>query len=77
MPSNIYNQPNCILPQSFFEGRNIPNAHKESLDWEQWWDEQQLRCENGFKDGGFSMTGVNYYHVNFKKINMLILIFTV
>lgn len=71
MPSALYNQPSCILPQSFFEGRHIPNAHKESLDWEQWWDEQQDRCENGFKDGGFSMTGANYYHVNFKKINML------
>ena len=69
--ASIYNQPDCILPQSFFEGRDIPNVHEESLDWEQWWDEQQKRCENGFTDGGFSMTGVNYYHVNFKKINML------
>lgn len=69
--SEIYNQPSCILPKSFFEGRDVPVVHPDSLDWEQWWDEQEKRCVNGYSDGGFSLSGANYYHVNFKKINML------
>ena len=67
----IYNQPDCILPKSFFEGRFIPDVHPDSLDWEQWWDEQTRRCLDGYSDGGHSVTGVYYYHLNFKKINML------
>jgi hypothetical protein len=46
----IYNQPDCELPKSFFEGRFIPNFHPESLDYTQWWDEQLNRIENGWKD---------------------------
>jgi hypothetical protein len=67
----IYNQPDCVLPKSFFEGRNIPNVHPDSLDYQQWWAEQLDRCLNGWSDGGFSVTDVNYYHLNFKNINML------
>lgn len=67
----IYNQPDCILPKSFFEGRFIPNVHQESLDWEQWWDEQEYRLLNGWSDGGYSVTPEYYYHLNFKHINML------
>lgn len=67
----VYNQPDCILPKSFFEGRFIPNVHVESLDYAQWWDEQLGRCLNGFTDGGFRLTGVNYYHLNFKTINLV------
>lgn len=73
MSSNItvYNQPNCILPKSFFEGRFLPNVHPESLDYQQWWDEQFNRCIEGWTDGGFKITGVNYYHLNFKTINLV------
>ena len=67
----IYNQPDCILPKSFFEGRFIPDVHPDSLDWEQWWDDQIIRCKEGWNDGGFSVTGPYYYHLNHKKINML------
>ncbi len=69
--SIIYKQPNCILPLSFFDGRFIPDLHPESLDYEQWWDEQIDRCLNGYKDGGFSCTGPYYYHLNFKNINLI------
>lgn len=67
----IYNQPDCILPKSFFEGRFPPKVHPESLDWDQWWDEQIYRCLNGWSDGGFSVTPAYYFHLNMKKINML------
>ena len=67
----IKNQPNCILPKSFFEGRFIPGFHPDSLDWDQWWDEQIERCREGWSDGGYSVTGPYYYHLNMKKINML------
>lgn len=67
----IYNQPDCTLPKSFFEGRFIPNLHPDSLDYEQWWSEQLRRCEEGWKDGGYCVTPIHYYHLNFKKINMV------
>jgi hypothetical protein len=67
----IFRQPDCILPKSFFEGRFIPNFHPESLDYEQWWEEQVRRCNEGWSDGGFSVTPEYYYHLNLKKINML------
>ncbi len=67
----IYNQPDCILPKSFFEGRFIPHVHQDSLDYEQWWMEQIRRCEQGWADGGYRVTGTMYYHLNFKKINMI------
>lgn len=67
----IYRQPDCILPLSFFEGRFIPSFHPESLDYEQWWDEQIRRCKEGWTDGGYTCTGPYYYHLNLKKINML------
>jgi len=67
----IYNQPDCELPKSFFEGRFPPDVHPDSLDWEQWWEEQERRCKEGFSDGGYSVTGPYYYHLNHKKINML------
>jgi len=67
----IYNQPDCTLPKSFFEGRYIPNLHPESLDYIQWWEEQTKRCLEGWSDGGHSVTPAYYYHLNFKKINML------
>lgn len=67
----VYGQPECALPKSFFEGRFIPDFHQESLDYEQWWDEQVNRCLYGFKDGGYAATPAYYYHLNFKKINML------
>jgi hypothetical protein len=67
----IYNQPNCLLPKSFFQGRSVPNFHPESLDHEQWWSQQTTYMRDGFTDGGYSVTGAYYYHLNFKKINML------
>jgi hypothetical protein len=67
----IYNQPDCVLPKSFFEGRFPPDVHPDSLDWEQWWDDQTERCKNGWSDGGYKVTGPYYYHLNHKKINML------
>jgi len=67
----IYNQEQCILPLSFFEGRFVPNFHPDSLDYQQWWREQIGRCINGWSDGGYSVPGNYYYHLNFKKINML------
>jgi len=67
----IKNQPDCILPKSFFEGRFPPNIHPDSLDWAEWWDEQERRCVEGWSDGGYSVTGPYYYHMNLKKINML------
>lgn len=69
--NKIYRQPDCILPLSFFEGRFIPDFHEDSLDYEQWWEEQIRRCREGFTDGGYTVTGPYYYHLNFKKINML------
>lgn len=65
-----HNQPNCALPKSFFEGRFIPDFHPESLDYEQWWDEQINRCLSGWTDGGYTVTPEYYYHLNFKKINL-------
>jgi len=59
------------LPLSFFEGRFIPDFHPDSLDYDQWWAEQVRRCRDGFADGGYSCTGPYYYHLNFKKINLL------
>lgn len=66
-----YRQPLCPLPKSFFEGRFIPNFHPESLDYEQWWDEQITRCLRGWSDGGYTVTPEHYYHLNFKHINLL------
>lgn len=66
-----YNQPACILPASFFEGRFTPDFHPESLDYEQWWDEQINRCIAGWSDGGYRIPGNFYYHLNFKKINLI------
>lgn len=66
-----YNQPHCALPMSFFEGRFIPDFHPESLEYEQWWDEQINRCLNGWSDGGYRVPGNLYYHLNFKRINVL------
>lgn len=71
MKIHAYNQPKCILPISFFEGRFIPDFHPDSLDYEQWWDEQINRCLNGWSDGGYTVTGKYYYHLNFKKINLI------
>lgn len=67
----IIEQPDCILPKSFFEGRYVPSLHEDSLDYVQWWEEQERRCKEGWTDGGHTITGVHYYHMNFKKINML------
>lgn len=67
----VFRQPDCELPKSFFEGRFIPNFHPDSLDYEQWWNEQIDRCENGWNDGGYSVSPIHYYHLNFKKINMI------
>lgn len=67
----VYNQPDCILPKSFFEGRFVPHFHPESLDYEQWWEDQTKRCEEGWTDGGYTVPGAYYYHLNFKKINMI------
>lgn len=67
----IKNQPDCTLPKSFFEGRFPPHVHPESRDWEEWWLEQEDRCLNGWTDGGYSVTGPYYYHLNLKKINMI------
>lgn len=61
----------CPLPKSFFEGRSIPDFHPESIDYEQWWDDQIDRCLNGWSDGGYTVTPEHYYHLNFKKINLL------
>lgn len=71
--SHVYidRQPDCILPKSFFEGRFIPNFHPDSLDFEQWWDEQVRRAKEGWSDGGYNVTGPYYHHLNFTKINML------
>lgn len=68
---NINRQPDCILPKSFFEGRFIPDVHPDSTDYQQWWDEQIRRCLFGYKDGGFYVPNNYYYHLNFKKINLL------
>jgi len=67
----IYNQPKCALPKSFFEGRFPPNVHPDSLDYIQWWKEQINRAKHGWSDGGYTVPGNYYYHINFKKINML------
>ena len=67
----IKRQPECILPKSFVEGRFIPSFHPESIDYAQWWQEQIRRCREGWSDGGFYVTPEYYYHLNFKKINML------
>lgn len=67
----VFNQPDCILPKSFFEGRFIPNVHPESIDYVQWWEEQERRCKEGWSDGGYVLSPAYYYHLNFKKINML------
>jgi len=67
----IYNQPKCVLPKSFFEGRFPPDVHPDSLDYQQWWSEQIVRCKEGWRDGGFYVPPAYYYHLNFKKINML------
>ena len=64
-------QTDCILPQSFFEGRNIPNFHPNSLDSRQWWGEQVRRCKEGWSDGGFSMTPAHYFHCNFRNMRMV------
>lgn len=66
-----YAQTDCLLPKSFFEGRNIPDIPEGSHDYDAWWDEQIKRCLYGYSDGGYSVTGVHYYHLNFKKIVML------
>lgn len=64
-------QSRCILPLSFFEGRDIPNFHPESLDSRQWWGEQIRRCREGWNDGGHSVTGRHYFHMNFRNIRMM------
>ena len=64
-------QVNCILPNSFFEGRFIPSFHPESHDARQWWDAQVYRCKHGFSDGGHSVTGKHYFHMNFREIKMV------
>ena len=67
----IYNQEECVLPKSFFEGRFIPELHPDSLDYSQWWNEQIIRCLDGYSDGGYRIPGNYYYHLNFKHINLL------
>lgn len=63
-------QPDCELPKSFVEGRYQPSFHPDSKDYKQWWDDQEKRCKEGWNDGGYSVTGPYYYHLNFKKINL-------
>jgi len=70
-PIKVKWQPNCILPNSFFEGRFVPGFHPDSRDYTQWWDEQERRCREGWSDGGYAVTGPYYYHLNFKKINII------
>lgn len=67
----VYGQPNCALPISFFEGRDIPDVHEDSLDYTQFWDEQIRRCVEGWSDGGVYAPGSYYYHINFKGMNRL------
>jgi len=67
----VKNQPKCILPSSFFTGRFPPDVHPDSLDYQQWWAEEIKKCKEGWKDGGYYLTGPHYYFLNHKKINML------
>lgn len=67
----IYRQPDVILPKSFFEARKVTTEHEDSLGYEQWWKEHIKRCHEGYRDGGYYVTGPYYYHLNFKKINLL------
>lgn len=65
-------QPKCILPNSFFEGLNPPNVDPMSLDMIEWEDEQIRRCIEGWADGGFAMTGRNYFYLNFYKTDIVL-----
>ena len=67
---SVYGQTNCILPRSFFDGRDTIKMHKDSRDYKVWWREQIRRCKEGFSDGGFYVPGTYYFHLNFFNINM-------
>jgi hypothetical protein len=59
------------LPKQFFEGRNPPQCHPESLESIEFWDEQIDRCLDGYEYDGYSVTGDHYFFLNFYKMDML------
>lgn len=58
-------QPDCILPNIFFEGRMPIAAHPESIEFSSWAEEQIDRATNGFEYGGYRVTGSYYFFLNF------------
>lgn len=43
----------------------VTRAPKGSYEYNEWWDEQLIRCYNGYSVGGVRITGRHYYYLNF------------
>lgn len=64
-------QPDCILPSIFFEGRSPIASHPESIEFQDWVDEQTNRCLSGLEYGGYKLNGYNYFYLNFWRPDMI------
>ena len=60
-----------MLHKEFFSGREIPDYHRESIEYIEGGKEQGHRCRNGLELNGVSVTGAFYFYLNFFKINRL------
>jgi len=46
------------------------NAPRGSLEWKEYWDEQEYYCKNGYSVGGVRITGEHYFYLNFCQIQL-------
>lgn len=60
-----------MLHKEFFNGRNIPDYHPESIQYVEWWKEEKKRCIEGLEINGERVSGEFYFFLNFCKINLL------
>ena len=55
--------------QPVLNDRSYSKFTKNSIDYTAWWEEQKLRCRNGYKPtGGSWIPGPYYFYINFCKI---------
>lgn len=51
-----------------FEG--YIDAPRGTLEWKEYWDEQEYYCKNGYSVGGVRITGEHYFYLNFCQIHL-------
>ena len=46
----------------------LTTAPRDSYEYHEYWDEQWMRCQNGYQSGDIKITGPHYFYLNFWKI---------